>query len=120
MSNLGSRGGRIITRADKDRAPVAAVSGRGGRRPSRARIDDPDTRRAAVLDAAYRCAKRHGLFELNWPMIALACRVQTSVSTARRAFNYSITDLRSEVVKRGIELGDSSIVDEGRRYGILK
>lgn len=118
MSNLGARGGQIITRAGADRSAVRARRGKrfiGGR----VRMTE-DERRRIILEAAMRLL-RGGmmLVELKWHNVAAACDVQTSVMTVRRAFDHSAIALRRAVAEHGRSVGDKAIADEGVRFGFL-
>lgn len=102
MSNLGARGGTVITRADAGRV----------------RLNDAGQRREIVLNAAIRVAKSKGIGRLNWPDVAAACRVQTSIITARRCY-LSLVELRRAVVERAQAAGDSDLIAQGKDFGLI-
>lgn len=111
--SLGARGGRIITRADPRKAVIARSVGRR-------RLNDPAMRRQVVLAAAMKLARQPkiGLAGLDWGSVADQCEVATSAMTARRAFG-SLIELRKAVVERGQSEGDSAIIAEAKRFGLL-
>lgn len=113
MSNLGARGGRIVTQAD----PI-----RRGLRFKRDRVRlSEDERRRLLLDAAMRlldCGKL--LIELKWENVALECSVRTSVMTARRTFDQSVMALRRAAAERGRSEGRADIIAQGVQYDLLE
>lgn len=119
MSNLGARGGRIITSADPARAPMAAP--KRGKRFSRDRVRlSEDERKRLILDAAMRLLDSGKLLvELKWENVANECSVRTSIMTARRAFDKSVVALRRAAAERGRSEGKAGIVEQGVRYGFL-
>jgi hypothetical protein len=130
MSDLGIRGGRIVTRADK--RPVAAdkhciaVKARAGARGKRAhklrvRLTD-EARRKVVLDAAYELAKGKGLASLSWPSIAANCEQLTSAITARRTFQ-SLVALRAALIERAESENTEEarqILRQARQFGLIE
>lgn len=121
MSDLGIRGGRMVTRSDK--RPLGA-GGERRRKPApkpRVRLRD-DMRRTVVLDAAYELAKRNGIASLSWPAVASACSQLTSAMTARRTFQ-SLVALRAALIERA-ESEDTEearqVLEQARQFGLLE
>jgi hypothetical protein len=104
MSNLGARGGTIVTRV----GPLRRV-----------RLDDAEHRRKIVLDAALTVARSKGLMRLNWPDVAKACKVTTSIITARRCYQ-NLVELRKAVAERARTAGDTDLIAQGKEFGFLE
>lgn len=111
--NLGARGGVVITQASRNRIALASREGR------RVRFTDDELRRQVVLEAAYKVAQRIGICALNWPDVADQCEVVTSISTARRAFDRRMTDLRRAVAELARDKRNRDLVAEATRLGFL-
>jgi hypothetical protein len=107
MSNLGARGGTIVTRAG--RVPLAE---------RRVRLDDTD-RRKIVLEAAWSVALNKGILGLNWPDVAKACKVKTSLITARRCYQ-NLFELRRAVAEHARSTGNSDLTRQGTEFGFIK
>jgi hypothetical protein len=103
MSNLGIRGSRIVTRMPTGRA----------------RLDDASARKRIVLLAAYEIAQKIGIAALNWHAVVEKCEVSTSVTTAKRAFDFSINELRREVANRAHQHRNRKLIEEGKLLGFL-
>lgn len=107
MSDLGARGGRIITGGR-----------RAARRVKRVRLDDDDQRRLIVLEAALKLARTRGFLSFSWTDVAAACAVKTSISTARRSFE-SLVALRTAVAQRAESEGAIDVVEKAKQFGFL-
>lgn len=123
MSNLGARGGVLVTRTNKRPVMGRKRSGASQLKPAtdqtkRVRLDDPAQRREVVLTAALKVARAESILDLTWPKVAVACEVKTSVITARRTFQ-SLVALRRAVAERGKSTGDQKLMDEAARFGLL-
>lgn len=119
MSNLGARGGQIITRAGDGRRAVVAGDRFDRWSGERVRLTRQDRHRI-ILDAAMRLlASGRLLIELKWETVAAECAVQTSVMTVRRTFDQSVVALRRAAAERGRREGNAGIIAQGIEHGFL-
>jgi hypothetical protein len=120
MSNLGARGGRIVTQADAGKVAVAQAGRRRRFSPERVRLSE-DERKRIILEAAMRLIERGAsLVELKWINVAEECELKTSVMTARRTFDQSVIALRRAVAELGRSRGNARIIEQGVRFGLLQ
>jgi hypothetical protein len=85
----------------------------------RVRLNDEIARRRIVLEAAYQVAQRIGLGDLNWSDVAAECEITTSISTAKRAFDYRIVTLRREVAKYAYTRRNRILIAQAKRLGFM-
>lgn len=73
---------------------------------------DPEGRKAAIVAAAVRVAKRDGLLFLAPEIVADECEIETSAATVRRYF-HTVADLRAAVCG-----ADSDVAVEAKGLGL--
>lgn len=109
-SALGIRGATIYTHATK--YPFAPDL-------SRVRLNNPTARQRIVLEAAYRVAQGDSIANLNWSDVANECEITTSISTAKRAYDFSIVQLRKQVANLAYHRRNYTLVAEAKRLGFI-
>jgi len=114
MSNLGARGGAVITEAAWSPDDVRARA-----KPRSFVHLGPQQRAIVIITAATVVAKRNGIMGINWRDVLEECKPETAMATARRTFT-SLMDLRKAVAERAKRDGDQELINQGRAHGLLK